>query len=189
MVRKEILYFEEAGEANTDETLKVAKMRADELGIGDVVVASTRGDTGVKAAELFEGYSVIVVPHVTGMRAPGEQELTEENRRRILELGGRVVVAAHAFGGVGRAIYGKWGTMYPPGIIAQTLRMLGQGMKVAVEIAAMAADAGAIPVDRDVLVIAGSHRGADTAVVLRAANSRSIFDVKVREILAKPSRF
>jgi hypothetical protein len=77
--------------------------------------------------------------------------------------------------------------MYPVGIIAQTLRLFGQGMKVVVEIAAMAADAGVIPVDKDVLVIAGSGRGADTAVILRAANSHRIFDMVIKEIIAKPS--
>lgn len=73
------------------------------------------------------------------------------------------------------------------GIIAQTLRFFGQGMKVIVEIASMAADAGVIPADKDVLVIAGSGRGSDTAVILRPANSHRIFDLVIREIIAKPS--
>ena len=84
MPRKEILYFESTGEVNTDETMKIAKERADELGIRDVVVASTRGGTGVKAVDLFKGYNVVVVPHVTGLREPGQQELTVENIEKIL---------------------------------------------------------------------------------------------------------
>jgi hypothetical protein len=187
MPRKEILYFESPGEVNTDETLKIAKERADELGIRDVVVASTRGGTGVKAVELFRGYNVVVVPHVTGQREPGQQELTEENMKKIEKAGGKIVIAAHAFSGVNRAIQAKWETMYPSGIIAQTLRLFGQGMKVVVEIAAMASDAGAIPADKDVLVIAGSSRGADTAVVIKPANSHRLFDIVVKEIIAKPN--
>jgi hypothetical protein len=187
MPRKEILYFSETGEVNSDETLKIAKERAEELGLKDVVVASTRGTTGVKAVEEFEGYNVVVVPHVTGFREAGHQELEDENRRKIEEAGGKMVIAAHAFSGVNRAIQAKWDTMYPSGIIAQTLRMFGQGMKVVVEIAAVAADAGAIPAGKDVLVIAGSGRGADTAVILKPANSRSLFDIVVKEIIAKPS--
>ncbi|MFP3951568.1 MAG: pyruvate kinase alpha/beta domain-containing protein [Candidatus Bathyarchaeia archaeon] len=186
MVEKEILYFDSPGEDNTDETLEIARNRADELGIRNVVVASTRGETGVKAVQVFKDYNVVVVPHVTGHKKPGDQELTEENWEEIEESGGKVVVAAHAFSGVNVAIYNKWNTMYPAGIIAQTLRIFGQGMKVVVEIAAMAMDAGAIPADEDVLVIAGSHRGADTAVVMRPANSRNLFDTVVREIIAKP---
>jgi hypothetical protein len=187
MPRKEILYFESKGEVNTDETLKIAKERADELGIRDVVVASTRGGTGVKAVDLFKGYNVVVVPHVTGLREPGQQELTVENIEKIEEGGGKIVIAAHAFSGVNRAIQAKWDTMYPGGIIAQTLRLFGQGMKVVVEIAAMAADAGAVPADKDVLVVAGSGRGADTVVVMKPANSHRLFDMVVKEIVAKPS--
>ena len=187
MPRKEILYFESKGEVNTDETLKIAKERADELGIRDVVVASTRGGTGVKAGDLFKGYNVVVVPHVTGLREPGQQELTVENIEKIEEGGGKIVIAAHAFSGVNRAIQAKWDTMYPGGIIAQTLRLFGQGMKVVVEIAAMAADAGAVPADKDVLVVAGSGRGADTVVVMKPANSHRLFDMVVKEIVAKPS--
>jgi hypothetical protein len=78
--------------------------------------------------------------------------------------------------------------MYPSGIIAQTLRLFGQGMKVVVEIAAMAADAGVIPADKDVLVVAGSNRGADTAVVIKPANSHLLFDMVVKEIIAKPNK-
>ena len=167
--------------------LKIAKKRADEQGIKNLVIASTRGNTGVKAVDVFKGYNIVVVPHVTGLREPGQQELTEENKKKIEAKGGKIVVAAHAFSGVNRAIQAKWDTMYPAGIMAQTLRIFGQGMKVVVEIAAMAADAGVIPVDEDVLVVAGSGRGADTAVILRAANSHRIFDMVVREIIAKPT--
>lgn len=184
---KEILYFSEIGEINSDETLKIAKNRAEELGLKDVIVASTWGTTGVKVVEQFKGFNVVVVPHVTGLREPGQQELTKENHKKIKEAGGKVVIAAHTFSGVDRAIQAKWSTMYPAGIIAQTLRMFGQGMKVVVEIAAMAADAGVIPAEKDVLVIAGSGRGADTAVVLRPANSHTLFNMVIKEIIAKPS--
>jgi hypothetical protein len=187
LTRKEILYFETTGEINSEETLKIAKERADELGLKDLVVASTRGTTGVMAVKLFKGYNVVVVPHVTGFREPGKQELSIENKEKIEENGGKIVIAAHAFLGLNQAIQSKWTTMYPAGIIAQTLRIFGQGMKVVVEIAAMAADAGLIPVDKDILVIAGSHRGADTAVIVRAAHSHRLFDLLVKEIIAKPS--
>ncbi len=71
-------------------------------------------------------------------------------------------------------------------IIVNTLRIFGQGMKVVCEIALMAADAGLVRTDEDVVVVAGSGRGADTAVVLRPVNSMDFFDLKVKEILCKP---
>jgi len=185
-VKKTTLYFTGPGEVNADETLKAAKERAEELGIKNIVVASTRGGTGLKTAELFKGYNVVVVPHVTGLREPGVQELSDEMVEKIKAAGGKIVIAAHAFSGVDRAIQAKWETMYPAGIIAQTLRLFGQGMKVVVEIAAMAADAGAIPADEDVVVISGSGRGADTAVVMKPANSHRLFDTVIKEIIAKP---
>ena len=185
--KKNILYFKDAGEVNSEKTLEAAKERADELGIRDIVVASTRGNVGLRAVEVFKGYNVVVVSHVTGMREPNSNELPDAMAEKIRAQGGKLVTAAHAFSGVNRAIHAKFATMYPAGIMAQTLRFFGEGMKVVVEITAMAADAGAISTSKDVIAIAGSGRGADTAVVLKAANSHSIFDVVVREIIAKPS--
>jgi len=50
----------------------------------------------------------------------------------------------------------------------------------------MAADAGLIPIDEDVIAIAGTSRGADTALVIRPANSTNIFDLTIKELVAKP---
>jgi len=183
---KSIIYFSEPGEEDTDRTLEAAKKRADELGIRDIVVASTRGGTGVKAVEAFKGYNVVVVTHSTGHREPGKQELGEDAAEKIKGGGGKILTAGHAFAGVSRALRRKFDTVGPAAIVAQTLRLLGQGMKVCVEIVAMAADAGLIPADKDVIAIGGSGRGADTAVVIKPANSSRLFDLVVREIIAKP---
>jgi hypothetical protein len=74
-------------------------------------------------------------------------------------------------------------------LVASTYRTFGQGTKVCVEIALMAADAGFLPVDRDVISMAGTGKGADTALLLRPANSSNFFDLKIREVIAKPSDF
>jgi hypothetical protein len=183
--KKSILYFPDPGD-HTDETLKASKERADELGIRDIVVSSTEGTTALKAVNVFKGYNVVVVTHVTGYKEPGDQEVNEERAEQIHKGGGKILTAAHAFSGVNQAIRKKFDTVLPAGIIAQTLRLFCQGMKVVVETTAMAADAGLIPADKDVVVIAGSHRGADTAVVIKPANSRTLFDMIVREIICKP---
>lgn len=184
---KSILYFDEVGEENTEETLRAAKKRAEELEIKDVVVASTRGGTGVKAVEAFKGYNVVVVTHSTGLREPGKQELLDENREKIVAGGGKILTATHTFSGVNRAVRRKFETASATDVVAQTLRIFGQGMKVVVECAAMAADAGLLPMDGDVISIAGSGRGADTAVVLKPVHVHSLFDMYVREIIAKPN--
>ena len=184
---KSILYFEKIGVENTDETLRVAKKRADELGIKDIVVASTRGPTGVKASEVFKGYNLVVVTHSTGFREPGQQELADESHETIEANGGKVLTTSHPFAGISRAMRRKLNTVGPAAIIAQTLRMFGQGMKVVVECAYMAADSGLIPMDRDIVSIAGSGRGADTAVVLKPSHLHTMFDLYVKEIIAKPN--
>jgi hypothetical protein len=70
---KSTIYFSSPGEVDTEETLKAALERAKELGVKDVVVASTRGSTGLKAVEVFQGFNVVVVPHVWGLRGVGVQ--------------------------------------------------------------------------------------------------------------------
>lgn len=185
-IEKTVVYFSKPGEDNTEAVLASARRRAEELGIRDIVVASTRGETGVKASKVFKEFNLVVVTHHTGFREPGKQEMTEENRRLIEANGGKILTGTHVFMNVERAIRNKFNTAYPTEIMAQTLRLFCEGMKVAVEITAMAADAGLIPVDRDVISIAGTGKGADTAVVIKPANSTRIFDIVIREIIAKP---
>jgi hypothetical protein len=180
------VYFDEPGEGNTDEALRIAKRRAKELDIKTIIVASTRGETAAKAVGVFKGMKVVVVSHVTGIREPNFQELTEENRRKIESKSGIILTTAHAFTGVGGAMRKKFNMYLLGDIIANTLRTFGQGMKVVCEIALMAADAGLVRTDEDVIAIGGTGRGADTAVVLRPVNSMDFFDLKVKEILCKP---
>ena len=180
------VYFDKPGSQNTLRTLEIAKRRAEELGIRNIVVATTTGETGVLAAKMFQDYNLVVVTHSTGFRKPNYQELTEENRKAIEALGAKILTCTHAFGGIGRAIRRKLNTYQVEEIIAFTLRNFGEGMKVAVEITLMAADAGLIRTDEEVIAIAGTGRGADTAVVLLPAHTQSFFDLRVLEILAKP---
>lgn len=180
------VYFQEPGKENTTRTLEITKKRADELGIRTVLVASTRGETGVKVAQVFEGHEVVVVTHAAGFREPNTQELTKENRAKMEAAGARILTCQHALGGVGRAVRRKWGTYTLDDVVAQTLRVFGEGTKVCVEIAAMAADAGLVKVGEPCVAIAGTGRGADTALVLVPANVQDLFDVRVMEVLAKP---
>jgi hypothetical protein len=180
------VYFEKPDKENTERTFELAKRRAEELGIETILVASTRGETGMKACESFRGYDVVVVTHSTGFKEPNYQELTDENRAAIEATGGTILTCQHTFGGVGRAVRKKLGTYELEEIIAYTLRLFGEGMKVAVEIALMAADAGLVRTDEPVIAIAGTGRGADTAVVLKPANVQAFFDLRILEILCKP---
>jgi len=181
-----IIYFAKPGKQNTDKVLRLARRRAEELGIKSILVASTTGDTALKAMEVLKGARVVAVSHFTGMMEPNTQEFTEENRRKVLDAGGAVLTATHTFSGLGRAMRKKFKMYLFEETVANTLRMFGQGMKVVCEITLMAADAGLVRTDEDIIVIGGTGRGADTAVVLKPVNSEDFFDLKVKEILCKP---
>jgi hypothetical protein len=181
-----ITYFSEPGKKNTEQTLRIARERAEELGIRQILVASTGGDTGLRAAQVFENYDLVVVTHSTGFAKPSTQQLTNENREAILDLGAHLLTCQHAFGGINRAIRRHLDTYQVDEIIAYTLRIFGEGMKVVCEITLMAADAGWIRTDEPVLAIAGTGHGADTAAILTPANAQDFFDLRVNEILCKP---
>jgi len=72
-------------------------------------------------------------------------------------------------------------------IIANTLRIFGQGVKVCIEMALMASDAGLVMSGHAVMCVAGTSSGADTAVVLIPANAQRFFDLKIVEMVCRPS--
>ncbi|MDP3878740.1 MAG: pyruvate kinase alpha/beta domain-containing protein [Dehalococcoidales bacterium] len=187
MIEGKVYYFEKPGQDNTEDVFRIARARAEELGINTIVVASTRGVTAVRAVEFFAGRRVIAVGHITGYRELDAQVFTEENRQKVEAGGGAVLTTTEVFaGGVDRAMRNKFNMSLVADTIAGTLRVLGQGVKVVCEICMMAADAGLVRTDEDVIAIGGTGRGADTAAVLTPVNSTRFFDLRIKEILCKP---
>jgi hypothetical protein len=186
-----VTYFDKAGNQNTEATLRAAKQRADELGIKTVVVASSSGVTGAKAIEIFKGGKLVVVSHVTGFRGINTQEFTDANRKLIESRGGTVITMTHAFGGVSKAMKYKFDMIDIGDIIANSLYIFGQGLKVCCEIVLMAADAGAIKAGEDVISVGGTGKsgGADTAALITAVNSQFFFDMNFKELICKPLNY
>jgi hypothetical protein len=180
------VYFEKPGADNTDETLRLAKERANALHLRNVVVASSTGTTGAKASEVFRDHNLVIVTHVTGFREPNVQRFTTENRAIAEKNGAKIITAAHAFGTLGRAVNRKFNTIQVDEIIAHVLRLFGAGVKVACEVTCMATDAGLIRANEDVIGIGGTGGGADTAILVRSANTHSFFDMRIREVICKP---
>jgi uncharacterized protein len=180
----------QAGKAHTTKTLKAAFDFAQEIGGAHVVVATTFGDTGAEAAKMGKdrGIPVTAVTHNAGFKTPGKTELLPEHRDAIEADGAKILTGTMVFRGIGSAFRKKFGTSDEE-ITASVLRMFGQGMKVCVEIAAMASDAGLVPPDKDIVCVAGTGRGADTAVWIHPASSNSFFDIKIRRVIAKPEEF
>ncbi|WP_456468491.1 pyruvate kinase alpha/beta domain-containing protein [Archaeoglobus sp.] len=184
---KRIVYFEKPGRENTEQTLKFAIERARELGIKYIVVASSYGDTARKAVEMIdEGMQLVVVTYHTGFLKEGENTMPPEVEEELKRKGARVVRQSHILSGLERSISRKIGGVSRTEAIAEALRSLfGHGLKVCVEIAVMAADSGAIPIE-EIVAVGGRSRGADTAVVIRPAHMNNFFDMEVREIICMP---
>ena len=174
---------------DTKNVLLHAKEYADDYDISEIVVATTRGNTGVLASELFpDSYHIVAVTHSTGFKKPGEQELTELNKEKMKRKGVTVFTGPMMFHSWNDYYRKKQGSIMPTNIIADTLRLFGQGTKVAVEIVAMAADAGLLHCS-SVLAIAGTGYGADTVLLLTATNSRRLMNMQILDVIAKPKEW
>ncbi len=182
------MFFDKPGKDNTELTLKLAFQRGKELGLNEVVLASTKGDTAYKALEIFSGFRITVVTYHCGFKEPFKKVMTDDIKNDLKEKGVVVVSATHALSGVERSITKKYTGIYPVLLIADTLRLFGQGTKVAVEVSIMAADAGTLT-GNDIISIGGTARGADTALVIKPANQSDLFDLRIREIICKPRQF
>ena len=181
------MYWNTRGKNNTDETIALAVKKAKELNLEHIVVGSNTGDTALKLADC--GLKVVSVSHHVGFAGPGVDEMSGEMREKLAAAGITVLTTTHLMAGLDRAVRNKFGGVYPSEIIAQTLRMLGQGVKVCVEVAGMALDAGLIPYGVDIVSIGGTGRGSDSAIVIAPAHSNHFFDTKIKEIICKPREF
>jgi hypothetical protein len=183
-----IVYFERPGRDNTAAVAQAVRERRAELGIEHVVVASNTGATALALWEALKdtGATLVSVGEHAGFRGGDQQGLSEDQRRALEEKGIKVLICSHALSGVGRSVTNKFGGISHVEIIAQTLKRFGEGIKVAVEVAVMAADAGLVPTDREIIAVGGSGGGADAAIVLKAAHMNNFFDLEIREIIAKP---
>jgi len=183
-------YFDEASQEHTDKVLAIVRdFLESNKSIEHIVVATTEGATGLAVAENFKDKTVIVVTHQVGFAAPNENELSQEIREKILHEGAQILTSTHAFAGVARGIRVQLGGWQSTEIVAVALRTFGQGTKVCAEIALMAADAGLVSTNRDVVCIAGTGRGADTAWVVQPTNTQTFSKLRMRACLCKPLSF
>ena len=180
--------FEKAGKHNTDATLRAAKERALALRIRQIVVASSHGYTAREAHTLLApaGIKVIAVSICHSFESEG-WVMSVKDKAELTQMGIIVHTGIHALGdGVGSAFSEKHGGRVPEEIVRDTLYCFSQGMKVAVECTLMAADAGLLNMDQELIAIAGTDSGADTAIVCRPAYPRTFHELQILEILAKP---
>jgi hypothetical protein len=179
-LEEKIVYFDEPGPANTEAVLRLARERAKARGIKKCVLASTTGETARRAAKLWakSGLKIVVVPHQYGFgfgqRFPPELVAELARQGHVVHFGTMLFHTENFYG------------MNTPTLMANLLRTFCQGMKVCVEIVLMAVDGGHVDVGEEVVVVAGSGRGSDTAVVTLAAPSTRLGDLHIKEIICKP---
>jgi hypothetical protein len=179
-LEEKIVYFESAGKDNTGETLNLAIERARARGIKKLIVASTWGDTARQAAGLLEGTGIrmVVVPHqpgfISGASFPAEVVAELERQGHDVHFGTMIFHTERFY------------RNDTPHAMADLLRTFCQGMKVCVEIVLMAADGAKVVAGEQVVAVAGTGRGADTAVVATAATTQHLADLHITEIICKP---
>lgn len=183
------MYFEEKGKINTEQCIKRAIEVAKERNIKHIVVATSTGDTAKLLKEVSKDINIVCVTLAYGYGNPGKNKITEETINELKTNGFKVLSTTHVLSGAERALSNKFGGISPVEVMAYTLRMFGQGTKVAVEVAVMAMDAGLIPAGEEIISIAGSGKGADSALIMTPAHASNILETKINEIICKPRNF
>ena len=177
-MRSTIIYFEEGGEANTEAVLDIVYERFRKGDINAVVVASTFGKTALSAAEKFisEKTSLLIVGEVL----KGEQSPPQNICQQLIEQGHRVIW------GLPMGQMSKFSRENTPVAIADAYKRISEGFKVVCEVVLISANSGYLKKGDKVIAIAGTHRGADTAIVAKASGYEDFKSFEVLEILCKP---
>ena len=175
-----VTYFEDIRPENTDVTFGLVKAYLKNSGIQKVVLASTTGTTAQKAMEYFkgEGVQLVVIPHQHDFRKVNA--FPPELAKTLQEAGHAVHFGTMLF---------HTGNLYEspaPTLMANLLRCFSQGVKVCFEIVLMTTDAGLLTPGEKVIAVAGTAKGSDTALVMQAASSQHLKNLRVLEMLCKP---
>ncbi len=186
MATAQTLLFDKPGPDNTEATLQAALKRAQELNVTQFVIASSTGRTALQAAEILGRQGKVIGVHLSAGLWETHIGPDAELVAQAEALGAVFLTCPHGLMGAIDAALKELGTLPLSQVIAHTYYTFSQGVKVAVEDMIMAADAGLLQMDEEVISIAGTNTGADTAVVISPAYSNKFFDLRVREIIAKP---
>jgi hypothetical protein len=157
-------YYAAAGKENTDETLKLVKRTAEELGIENIVLASTTGFTAQKAFDVLKDMDMNLT--VVGTE---RSRFSSDLNKRLKENGCNICFSREV-------------SYDYPDSVKIAYRRFSQGVKVAVEIAMIAAQEGFVSTEEDVISI-GKW---DTALIVRPATSDNFSELKVRELICMP---
>jgi hypothetical protein len=189
-VSRSTFYFDVHGEVNTDKTVELARERADQLGIGKIVVASETGLSALKVLDALPGHEVIVVSSAAGTTVEGSVigdlkiGIPDEGMlRELTDRGARVVRGTDPFWNLSAHTEIR----DTPKLGMKFYEALCGGLHVCMTGVLEATDAGHLVEGEEVIALAGSFVGLDTAIVATAANSVNFFRAfEMLEIICKP---
>ncbi len=146
-----------------------------------------RGDTWVEIPELYD--------YLLKSRERGDLKIpylasNPAIMKALEERGVRIVITTDLGMDIDSSLEVDLGIATPRKLMSMMLLLFSSGMKVAFYAVLSAADAGAIPVDREVIAMGGTELGLDTAIVVKPSYSDDVFNrfqgFEVREIICKP---
>jgi uncharacterized protein len=209
--------FERPGPVNTDEVIEIVKAVSSKYEY--IVVASITGDCALKVADSITDKEVICVtcpqgmswevdkmdkgpfatiPELAQIRSAWTEQgltrvpmgITQANRQKLGNLKVKIVQGTIPFFGPSFSIRVHLHQVTGLDLMAKTLELISTGTLVCLECILMSVDAGVIPEGQEVLALAGTERGLDTAWVIRSSASANLFHpskgVRFVELLAKP---
>ena len=173
---RKITYFHATGSGNTKDIARIVAERAADGDIEAVIVASSTGNTALEVARAVSRATKVFAVNFQPAYWDRHTRPDPETKKKAEALGAVFMPDSPT------AKYLK----DIPGHSADSLRLLGQGMKVAVEVIMQAVEIGHLSKGAMVIGTGGSSRGADVAIVARAAGPDDLSRFWISEILAKP---
>jgi hypothetical protein len=195
MVKRQVYYFDESGEKNTQWVIEAVSRRLEIGGIRQVIIASTSGETAVAfARRLKDKAELICVSEAPYRREWGEEWpcLNQKFRQELESYGVTIMENVPYVFHSSVVEAARWSDTSRERLVKETLYSFGQGMKVAVDVALTAVSCGYVTPYQDVIGVGGSGSGADTAIILRATYPACLFDkdpakrLEIKEIIAMP---
>ena len=160
--------FEKAGIKNTEDVFYIVKKNMDDCTQYVVVISSTTGYTARIAERFFDGnVKIIICKQDISDEYSMKKDVLEELEAKYQVVDIPLKYLQSKIGSVG----------------AKVLRKISQGTKVCFELMEYLCEKDMLPKVNKVIVIAGTLKGADTAIIF---NRKGLDDYYVEEILCLP---
>ncbi len=182
-LERTIVYFEQAGKRNTETTLRLAKERAEALGLTKVVLASSNGTTARIALKVFQDTDIQLIVVGTS-RAEFHHDVYAllEQRKIPVRFSSEVEYT------------------YPE-IVRNAYRKLSEGMKVVMDLGMIVGKEDLATDNEEIVAVGGTGPrgfpdggGSDTAVVMLPLKNEDFSKLPekkddrrdIKEIICKP---